>query len=684
MLFRILGPLEMEIDGRTYPAGKNRQLIILALFLLEANRGISVAKLIEAVWGSHPPRTAEGQIQTCVWRLRRSLADAGLPSRIIDTIQSGYIMRIDPSQVDSCVFDKLVKKARAAMANGNAEQAAAAFRQALGLFYGQVLAEVPSTVVQTVAAQWEERRLSVLEECIDIELSIGRGQELVSELTTLVEEHPLRERLRGQLMLVLHRSDRRAEALATYRSGRRALVSQLGIEPGSMLQELHHKILADEITVPARPFTATASPGVPAQLPTTTGDFVARPQHTGPLFDVLTNDDAGTGPRICAVLGKCGVGKSALAVHVAHRVRDHFPDGQLYADLGGTTGEPADPVQVLGTFLWALGMSRSDVPENVAERVATYRSVLANRRVLVVLDDVAAARQVRPLLPGGSTSAVVLTSRTKLTELPGGAVVDVDVLSEHDAVEMLGRILEGNRTFAEPQALTRIVRSVGYLPLLIRATAARLIARPHLSLARFADRLQDADQRLDEVTHGDLDIRKRLAASARILPADAKILWYELGLVDVPDFGAWVASAARDVSLSAAEHILDHLVDNQLVDIVGEDDMGQLRYRFHEIIRLYAKERARQELPEAARSRVLTRIADRWITLAERARTALGQRSQPRLQSATHWAPDDAIEAMVMANPGKWLRQEQAGLEFALRHVRHPARQDIRACSIAR
>ncbi|ONI82900.1 hypothetical protein ALI144C_17725 [Actinosynnema sp. ALI-1.44] len=595
MWFRVLGPLGVSVDWEPVSLGRNRQLTVLAVLLLEVNKTVSVGRLIEAVWSGCAPKTASEQIQTCVWRLRRAFVAAGAGSGLIETTASGYSLRLAADKIDTGVFETWVREARAIADAGDHREAIAVYRKALRLFRGPVLAEVDSPVVRAVAAKWDERMLSVLEDCVELELASGMDAHLVDELTALVEQHPLRERLRWQLMLALHRDDRRADALAVYRAGRAVMVDELGVEPGRKLQELHDRILNGE--PPQRAVVATAAVRVPAQLLADAPDFVERPEHTDEIRRVLTADDT-AGVRIVALLGRCGAGKSTLATHVAHQLRDRFPDGQLYAELG-----EAGIGDIACGFLRALGVSDARIPADPDERTAMYRSLLATRRVLVVLDDVVDAHQVRPLLPGGPGSAVLMTSRTTVTELAGVYPVEVGALTESEAVEMFTGIVGAHRALVEPEAMREILRLAGHLPLPVRAAAARLVARPHLSLRHLASRLRDPRRRLDEFSHGTLDIRASLKSATTGMPDAAKHMWYSLSTLPREGFDVYEASAGSARTVHESERLLDLLVDRRVVDIAGVDERGNVRYRLHELIALYAAELSRTQLSQPVRER---------------------------------------------------------------------------------
>ncbi|ALG09165.1 AfsR/SARP family transcriptional regulator [Kibdelosporangium phytohabitans] len=598
MWFRVLGPLDVSVDWEPVQVGKNRQLTVLAVLLMEVNKTVTVGRLVEAVWSGCAPKTAAEQIQTCVWRLRRAFVAAGAGSGLIETTASGYSLRLAAGQIDTGVFETWVREARAIAGAGDHAEAIAVYRKALRLFRGPVLAEVDSPIVRTAAAKWDERMLSVLEDCVELELASGTDSQLVDELTALVEQNPLRERLRWQLMLALHRNDRRADALAVYREGRAVMVGELGVEPGRKLQELHHRILNGE--PPQQAVVTTAPVRVPAQLLADAPDFVERPGHAAEIRRVLTADDT-TGVRIAALLGRCGAGKSTLAMHVAHQLRDRFPDGQLYAELGANRCTPAGIGDIACGFLRALGVSDARVPADPDERTAMYRSLLATRRVLVVLDDVVDAHQVRPLLPGGPGSAVLMTSRTTVTDLAGVYPVEVGALTEAEAVEMFTGIVGAHRVVVEPEAMREILRLAGNLPLPVRAAAARLVARPHLRLGHLAARLRDPRRRLDEFSYGTLDVRASLRSTVDGMPDAAKRLWYALSMLPREGFDVHLAAEATVGSARTAERLLDFLVDRRLVDIVGVDERGNVRYRLHELIALYAAELCRAQMSQPVR-----------------------------------------------------------------------------------
>ena len=381
---------------------------------------------------------------------------------------------------------------------------------------------------------------------------------------------------------------------------------------------------------------------------------------------MLAGDGAGTAPRavpIVAVAGLPGVGKTAFAVHLAHQLVDRFPDGQLWVDLRGAQRQPLDPAEVLARFLRALGVDGSVVPATLEERAGLYRTLLADRRVLVVLDNAAGEGQVRPLLPGSRGCSVLLTSRAPLAGLEGAHLVDLEVLPAVQAVELLARIVGWQRVAVEPNATDLVVACCGRLPLALRVAGARLASRPQWPVARLAERLADQHRRLDELVVGDLEVRASLALSYQGLDLQLKRLFRRLGLLDAPDVNAWVAAALLDVDLTRADGVMEALVDAHLLDVVGEGPPGWPRYRFHDLVRVFARERAAAEEPAHDQHAALERALDGWLALAERADRRLPGGAlwrTPQVQPwSSRWRPDDRFVEALLADPLGWFEAER-------------------------
>jgi DNA-binding SARP family transcriptional activator len=503
--YRLLGPVEAWWGGMPVRLGGPKPRALLAVLLLRAGQVVPADALVDAIWGEEPPDTARALVQSYVSALRRALP--GEAGETIQTRSPGYVLEPGPGRVDLVRFEELTAQGRRAAAEGDHRSAARALREALALWRGPALGGVGGAL-RGEAVRLEEARQAALEERISAELEIaGQEADLATELTALVAAHPTRERLRGQLMLALYRLGRQADALAVYGEGRAVLADELGIDPGPELNRMHEAVLrADPGLLPGRravgPTPAARTGGAPrpvSLLPPALGDFTGRETESAQVAEWLT------GPRgampVVVVSGPAGVGKSALAVQAAHRVAERYPDGQLYAELHGFS-EPVPPGEVLGRLLRALG---ADPPEDPAERGDLFRSLVAGRRVLLVLDDAGSESQVRPLLPGSASCGVLVTSRTRLGGLVGARRTDLDVLDDVCGLELLARVI--GTTWGDPReesAARRIVDLCGGLPLALRIAGARLAIRRHWTPSMLADRLADEHRRLDELSVGDL------------------------------------------------------------------------------------------------------------------------------------------------------------------------------------
>jgi DNA-binding SARP family transcriptional activator len=612
--FEVLGPISIVHAERRVQLRALRQRTILAVLLLDANRVVSSETLIDAVWEDAPPATARSQVHICVSAIRGVLREFGA-AELIETEPMGYRIRIADDRLDLRRFTRLTAEATRLAGGGQFPEAVALQRQALELWHGPAVGDVAGPVVATTAARLDEERLAAQENCVDWELRMNRHRELISELVERVAAHPLRERSRAQLMLALHRSGRQAEALETFRRARKELVDQLGLEPGEELRRLEAWILADDPRLrvevsagqPARPVQTTqrAQPAVHTpvrQLPADIADFAGRDDLVALLTGMLAGAPA---MPVVVTTGIGGAGKSTLAVHVAHLLAGkRFADGQLYANLAGL-GRPHQAGEVLSRFLRALGVPSTGIPADTEERAELYRSLLADRRMLVLLDDVGSESQVRLLLPGSASCGVIITSRAKLTGLAGARLLDVPAFDASQAGDLLGQIAGPDRVEGNRRAVTELTRLVGGLPLALRVIGARLSARPHWTLDRMVRRLSGAGRRLDELTHGDLSVRRTMSSTYHDLPVRERRLLSVLSELGADAFPGWMAAAVLDTGQAdeyEALELLENLVESHLVEVVT----GELvRYRVHELARIYAGEEASGELQEwraAARS----------------------------------------------------------------------------------
>lgn len=571
--YRVLGPVEVWLDGQPLPIDAPRQRALLAALLLEANRVVSVDLLVDWLWGSSPPAQARNTIQSLVLRLRRILGpEGGLLTR-----RPGYLLRVEPDRLDLDVFERLAADGRAALDAGDAETAARELRAALALWRGEPLSDA-ATQDNVEVPRLRERRLRVTEDLVAAELGCGRHADLVAWLTALVAGNPLRERFSGQLMLALHGSGRRAEALEVFQSLRRRLVDELAVEPCDAVRLIHREILAQEGPVETRR---------PRQLPPDIADFSGRDAVLESMRHLLTGRDA----LGLAVSGQAGVGKTALTVHIGHLLAGEFPDGQIFVDLHGMDARPLHPSAALAQILRALGVEPASIPGSADERAAMYRGLMAERRVLVLLDNAADEPQVRPLLPGSGPGRVIVTSRRVLASLGAWLPsMPLGLLTHAESVELLTRMLGEKRVCGQEDGADLIAVQCGHLPLALRIAGARLVARPRWPLSKMAGYLADTRRRLDELSTGDLEVRASVRMSVAGLTEPERRAVARLGGLWCPDFAGWLAAAALGVPVAEAEEMAERLVDAQLLEALGFDAAGQARYRFHDLIRDYARE----------------------------------------------------------------------------------------------
>ncbi|GLW33563.1 AfsR/SARP family transcriptional regulator [Actinoplanes regularis] len=714
--YRVFGPLEVLIDGRHLELGGHRQQIVLASLLLEAGRAVPVGRLMAAVYGDHPPTSARVQVQICVSGLRRLLVVPGRPHCIITRNQS-YVLDPVGCDIDLLTYERLLGEAREAAAAGRRDDAVTSYREALQLWRGGTALEgLDSTLLRSAADQLAEQRLTVYEDCIELELDLGRHRDVIAELTGLIAAHPLRERLRGQLMVALYRSGRQAEALDAYRMARQTLIDELGLEPCEWLQSLERSILTSDpalsladdpfVTVVSRagpepstdpsaappvPVTGPASTAgsslflpaendlpalaaaAPCMLPTDIADFTGRQEEIDEIQLHLARAAENPGQLavpVIAIVGKPGIGKTTLGVHVSRRLMPQYPGGQLFADLHGRASRLVSPMQILERFLRTLGVPGGSIPDGLEERAEMYRGLLSDRRVLVVLDNVGNEAQVLPLLPGNPRTAVIVTSRSRLGGLPGAIHVDVEVFDPRHSIELLSRIAGNGRVQAETEAAESLANLCGQLPLALRIAGARLSARPHWTVEQLARRLENESRRLDELKHGAMGIRVSISMTYDNISADARRLFRLLAVLDCLVFSGWVGAALLDVPLEDAQDLLDDLADAQLVEITGTESGMHSHYRFHDLIRVFARERLATEEPVADRNAALERALGALLFLAEEAHRRLhGDENLQVHSQAQRWElPRDTAQQLIR-EPMNWFEWERQSLVAAVRQA---------------
>jgi DNA-binding SARP family transcriptional activator len=667
--FRLLGPLAVIFNGQEVGLGGPRERTVLAVLLLERGRIVPFDRLVDALWDDSPPESARGQIHICISTLRQRLAAAG-ERGVIETRRPGYLLRVSEGQCDLDEFIRLTAEGRGHAAANRHEQAAERLRAALDLWRGMPLADIDSGLVQGAALGLAEQRVSANEDWLDACLAQGRHEEVCREAGLLVAEFPLRERLRRQQVTALYRAGRVADALGAYRQARDAFIDELGLEPSPRFQWLERAVLTHDaaLGVPGTdPQGQAMIPVVPRQLPPGIGDFTGR---EGPIAQLRAEvRPGGTGPRVVVVTGPAGVGKTALAVHVAHLVEDAFPDGQLFAELHGGGARPTATSWVLERFLRALGLSGTAIPDAAEDRKMLYRSLASGRRLLVVLDDAAAEEQVRELLPGAAGCAAIVTSRRRLTGLGGARHVEVALLSADDATRLLATLTGYPVETADPEVRS-LVRLCAGLPLALRIAASRLAARPHWTVTDLVARLDGERSRLDELVHGEMGVRPSISLSYDGLEPGARRLFRLAGLLDVDDFPAWVGAPLLDTDPPAARELLEQLVDARLVEVTGREEDGQLRYRVHDLLRIYARERLAAEEPAAERRDALARFLGCVLYLTEEAhRREYGGDHTVLHGPADRFRLGVGTVAGLLGQPLRWLERERPTIVAAVRQA---------------
>ncbi|SCL57758.1 DNA-binding transcriptional activator of the SARP family [Micromonospora eburnea] len=620
MQVRLLGPVDVTVNGRPRPVPGLRRKAVLAALALQPGQPVSVVRVIQVTWDGKPPATAVNTLQSHVSYLRRTI---GLGTTIVAR-PPGYLLDVGAEGTDLQVASGLIRQARC---SADPATAASRLRAALALWRGRPLTDVAGLTWLDEQAQWlTTLRLDAVHALVEARLALGEHAQLVPELERLTRQHPYHEDLRGQLMLALYRAGRPTDALAAYQRFRRVLGDELGTDPGPTLRRLEAAILRhddslDPSPVPAQvtgagPGPAAPSRAAPAQLPLALPTFSGRVGELA-LLDAVLAEEAGRSPTvvITVVSGTAGVGKTALAVQWAHRVAGRFPDGQLYVNLRGfdPAGALVSPAAALRSFLDALGVPAERIPDGLADQAALYRSTLAGRRMLVLLDNARDVEQVRPLLPGTPGCLVVVTSRSELIPLvavEGAHPVPLDLLSAPQSRELLVRRLGADRVAAEPGAVADIIARCARLPLALAVAAARAATRPCLSLAALAAELRAATPVLDALTGGDpsTDVRAVFSWSYRALSDDAARLFRLIGLHAGPDLAPPAAASLAGVPLRRAYALLAELTGMHLL---AETTPG--RYAFHDLLRAYALERAHGVDDRHDRDAAICRLFDHYL-----------------------------------------------------------------------
>jgi len=674
--FCLLGPLVVCAGGVTLPALPGKHRVLLAALLVNANSVVPLDRLAEALWGENPPASARGTLRDYVKELRKELAVTG--HSWIATRPGGYIIQVGPGELDVLAFEELRGEAMQAASGGAWVRAADRWRAAEKLWRGEPLADVPSEVLRaTEVPRLAEMHLHAAESRIEADLRLGRHADVIADLRQLAATHPLRERVHAMLMLALYRDSQQAAALTVFRDAREVLVEELGTEPGAELRRLHQRILAADpaLDLPAwehggrtAPETAAGQPAAamtPRQLPAPVSHFTGRAAELDALSGMLTDADAGRVVVISALAGTAGVGKTALAIHWAHQVAGRFSDGQLYVNLRGyDPGQQMAAADALAGFLTALGVRGQDIPGDLEERARLYRSRLAGRRLLVVVDNARDGEHVRPLLPGDPGCVAVVTSRDALAGLvaaDGARRLDLDVLPLAEAVVLL-RSLIGQRADEDPAAVTALAELCARLPLALRIIAELAATRRTTPLAELAAELEAG--RLDCLDAGEdrADVRAVFSWSYRQLPDAVAGAFALIGLHPGADLDVHACAALTGTTTGQARRVLTRLHRASLIQAAGPG-----RYCQHDLLRAYAREQAAARDAAGWCRRALTRLFDYYLSAASAAMDIL-------FPAEAHQRPGVTATAAVLpemsgqAGAQEWLGRERSNLVAVVVH----------------
>lgn len=578
--FALLGPMEIRVNGelRTPSAPMARR--VLALLLAHADRVVPMELLIDELWGEEPPKKARKTVQTYIYQLRKALCDegSGQSQELVETHPHGYRLPLQGCRLDVREFQNLLREGREALTRGRASEGAALLRRGLELWRGAPLEDVESgPLLAAQTARLERLKIQALEQRIAADLALGGNQSLLEEIRDLTHQYPLHEEFCAQLMTAAKRCGQRGEALSAYARLRRAMAEQLGLEPSTRLRELQERVLAghDEQThVPARAGAA----GAPFQLPPAIGDFVGRRDELERIERAVRETGPVPGVRIVTVTGAPGMGKTQIALQVAHRLRKDFPDGQLKASLHMEDGTAQPPAETLKELLAAVGHDRRSLPERTDDLARMFRSWAAGRRFLLLLDDAAGSEAVLPLLPAGVDNAVIVTSRWRMIGLPGAVTsVEVGLLPEADGRRLLAQVVGADRTAREPEAAAAIVAGCEGMPTAIRAIGSRITAWPGHSLADFAARLKDEGGRLEELSSPHLDVRRYLVGAADRLPYAAREVLAEISSAGDADVTVTDLAHVLHRSVPSIEHSVELLTAHRVLTPVVQNGSHVLR-----------------------------------------------------------------------------------------------------------
>ncbi|MDT7727434.1 MAG: hypothetical protein QOI21_4010 [Actinomycetota bacterium] len=680
--YRLLGPVTARGESGPVRLGGPKQRTVLAALLLNANRVVSEELLTDLLWENDPPASARGQLQVRVWELRKLLGRS-----VIVRSEPGYLIDVRTGELDTQVFEAAAVAARTMLDEGNPAGGVARLREALALWQGPPLGGVTDALVRREAQMLEEQRMAAFEALFEAEFASGRYAQVIGELRRLSEQYPFGERLQAQLMVALHRSGRASEALEVYSEARERLDTELGVEPGKALRELHLRVLkggdqpvedragppslAAVIPEAAAPAQAARGAIRPAELPRDVRGFAGRAEKLA-LLDAQLAVTLGSGSPmsdIWVLNGIAGVGKTALALHWAHGVREHFPDGQLYVNLRGFDAdrEPMEPAVALAQLLRALGADPQGIPTEVDEQAGLYRSALADKRVLLVLDNARDASQVLPLLP--PTGTVLVTSRNRLGDLvaeTGARSLPLPVLPLEDSRALLTGVLGATRVDAEAEAADELARLCGHLPLALRIAAANISTSLEPRIADMAAELAKGGP-LAMLTVDGADesaVTRAFAVSYETLAPELKRLFRLLGLMVGPDFTPASAAALAGDPLADVTRRLQRLAAAHLVEqpVAG-------RFRLHDLVRDYALRCVGTDESPDARAQAWMRLVESHLSAADSADEIFGRRHNPQIPRDRAFVAGRPVTFSDSAEAAAWVDAEHENMIAVVRQA---------------
>lgn len=659
MDFRILGPVELHVNGQPYSFGSPKERCVLAVLLYELGQPVATESLIDRVWGDNLPESPRASLYSYLSRLRRSLKQvAGSDDASLRGRSGYYTLDVAPGAVDLYRFRTLRAQARAIGGSGDDEQAAELLHDAEKLWRGTPLAGLTGAWAERVRVGLQEERFAAALDRIKVELRLGRHADLVGEISELVAQHPFNQSLVEHLMIALYRCGRQADALDAYRQTRRRFSEELGSEPGPGLRNLHQRILSEDPGLAVEPPTLGRIQSTPPKsLPRDNPGFTGRVAELNKLFGLIDSETARTAVTVVAISGMAGVGKSALAIHAAHLLSNRYPN-QFYINLHthDPIEQPVDAASGLGILLRTLGVPPERIPATVEERATLWRTQLANRRALIVLDDANDPDQIRPLLPGTAGCLVLITCRRRMLELAGTFWLPLDVMQPDEAASLFTYVVGAERA-QDTAAITQVVRLCGHLPLAIQLAGSRFRNHPAWNINDLAARLTRSQHRIGEVQAEDREVAASLELSYRYLTRGQQRLLRQLALHPGPGFSVYAAAAATgDRSLVETEQALEALLDHHLLE---EPEPG--RFTFHDLIHEYAWHRAHLDDREADRRCTVHRILDYYLCITGRAADAIYP-SYRRMGAELKYAPAVQPSFGARSDFQKWMETERANI----------------------